>query len=124
MTKTVDQAKAIFKELAEGTRNKGKKSSTRRVHVVDTSSKDLESTVDELINIIKAMVDINARTPSVLKRVCGICTSPLHPTDACPTLQEDDAEQVNAVGFKHTKIVISSFFSILRDLELKLLISF
>ncbi len=100
-TKTVEQAKAIFKELAEGTRVKGKSTSTRRLHAVDTHSSDLEQKVDGLTEIIKSLVANNSNSPTILKRVCGICTSPLHPTDACPTLQEDDVEQVNAIGFQN-----------------------
>ena len=31
-------------------------------------------------------------------RPCGICQLVGHPTDACPTLQEDTNEHVNAMG--------------------------
>ena len=97
VTKTVAEAYAIFKELAEGARTKGKKSATRKLHAIGTSHSELEQKVDSLTEMIKSMV-VNTSTPSIMKKVCGICTSPMHPTDACPTLQED-MEQVNAVGF-------------------------
>ncbi|XP_027155012.1 uncharacterized protein LOC113760037 [Coffea eugenioides] len=32
-------------------------------------------------------------------KTCGICYGSSHPTDMCPTLQDDSTEQANAVGF-------------------------
>ena len=55
--------------------------------------------MDSLTEMVKSMV-VNTSTPSIVKKVCEICTSPMHLTDACPTLQED-MEQVNAVGFQN-----------------------
>ena len=31
-------------------------------------------------------------------RICGICAHPEHPTNMCPTLQEDKYHQFNAIG--------------------------
>jgi hypothetical protein len=51
-----------------------------------TSNKNLESRLDELTALVKKMAAGQTQTA----RVCGICTSPKHPTNACPTLQESD----------------------------------
>ncbi|XP_074337082.1 uncharacterized protein LOC141674260 [Apium graveolens] len=40
---------------------------------------------------------LSGKTPKA--RVCGICSTPGHFTDACPTLMDPSYEDVNAVGF-------------------------
>ncbi|XP_021728347.1 uncharacterized protein LOC110695423 [Chenopodium quinoa] len=42
---------------------------------------------------------VNSRNQQQLN-ACGICTSMGHPTDSCPTLQEELNEQANAMGFQ------------------------
>ncbi|KAK8546778.1 hypothetical protein V6N13_093821 [Hibiscus sabdariffa] len=61
----------------------------RRVHEVNTVS--IENRLDQLTNIISSLVA--ERNHSF--RACGICTMTDHPTDSCPSLQD---ETVNAVG--------------------------
>nr|KYP32808.1 hypothetical protein KK1_046408 [Cajanus cajan] len=56
----------------------------RGVHDVATDAdKKLESKLDALVNLVTQLV-ANQKSTSV-SRVCGICTSINHPTDACPS---------------------------------------
>ncbi|RDX93187.1 hypothetical protein CR513_24585, partial [Mucuna pruriens] len=41
---------------------------------------------------------IGQHQPSIVVRVCGICTSVEHPTDMCPTLQETKSDHPESVG--------------------------
>ncbi|GMJ04675.1 hypothetical protein HRI_004136700 [Hibiscus trionum] len=65
---------------------------SRRVREVSTVS--LENKIDKLAEIVQTLVADKRKTA----RLCGICTSPEHPTDCCPMIQEDDVAQANAVG--------------------------
>ena len=69
VTKTVDQAKSIFKELAEGARTKGRKSATRKLHAIGSGTSELEQKVDGLTEMIKSIV-VNTSMPSIMKKVC------------------------------------------------------
>ncbi|KAL0326913.1 UNVERIFIED_CONTAM: hypothetical protein Sangu_1769300 [Sesamum angustifolium] len=51
--------------------------------------------LNELTSLVKKLVV--ERTQHV--KACGICTSPAHVTDMCPTLQETPTEHADAVGF-------------------------
>ena len=57
---------------------------SRRVHEVSTVS--LESKIDKLAEIVQSLVADKKATA----RLCGIYTSPEHPTDCCPRIQEDE----------------------------------
>ncbi|KAL4362409.1 hypothetical protein GQ457_04G005960 [Hibiscus cannabinus] len=61
----------------------------RRVHEVNNVS--IENRLDQLTNIVTSLVT-GKINPA---RACGICTMTDHPTDCCPSLQE---ETVNAIG--------------------------
>jgi hypothetical protein len=56
--------------------------------IQSTSNKNLKNRLDELTALVKKKKMTAGQTQTT--RVCGICTSPEHPTDACPTLQESD----------------------------------
>ena len=72
--------------------------STRRepppkpIHEVSTSN--LEKQIANLTSLVRQMAVGNAQQA----KACGICSNIGHPTDMCPTLQEDNNEQVNVVG--------------------------
>ena len=59
---------------------------TTGVHEIQASSsnKALETRIDELTSLVRKLAV--GKTQS--ERLCGICTSPEHPTNTCPTLQE------------------------------------
>ncbi|KAL0402416.1 UNVERIFIED_CONTAM: hypothetical protein Slati_4271500 [Sesamum latifolium] len=63
----------------------------RKVNEVSAS---INERLDELASIVKKFVVGGPRQV----KACGICTSPEHFTDACPTLQEEPTMYANAVG--------------------------
>ncbi|CAH9107476.1 unnamed protein product [Cuscuta europaea] len=64
------------------------------------SNISLESQVADLTSLVKDFL-LNPKHQEV--KVCGICSTQGHPTDSCPTLQEENSEQVNALGFQGQK---------------------
>ncbi|XP_027082596.1 uncharacterized protein [Coffea arabica] len=65
---------------------------TRRVNEVETSS--IQQQISELTSFVRQLAVGNMHQA----KACGICTNVGHPTDSCPMLQEDGAEQVNMAG--------------------------
>ncbi|XP_027157543.1 uncharacterized protein LOC113759177 [Coffea eugenioides] len=65
---------------------------TRRVNEVETSS--IQQQISELTSFVRQLAMENMHQA----KACGICTNVGHPTDSCPMLQEDGAEQVNMAG--------------------------
>src|SRR5215471_5661749 len=63
----------------------------------------MEHRLDELTSLVRQLAMSQHHPPSQempVARVCGICACNSHPTDACPTLQEEstDLSSVAAVG--------------------------
>ncbi|RDX69585.1 hypothetical protein CR513_51282, partial [Mucuna pruriens] len=50
----------------------------------------LENQLNKLTSLVRKLA-IGQHQPSIVARVCGICTSVEHPTDMCPTLQETES---------------------------------
>nr|KYP36884.1 Retrovirus-related Pol polyprotein from transposon opus [Cajanus cajan] len=84
-----DMSPAEARHLIEKMASKSQQFSTRNdnaivikgVHDVATDAdKKMESKLDALVNLVTSVA-----------RVCGICTSINHPTDACPSLQDSSA---------------------------------
>ncbi|XP_027076998.1 uncharacterized protein [Coffea arabica] len=65
---------------------------TRRVNEVESTS--IQQQLSELTSVVRQLAVGNV--PQV--KACGICTNMGHPTDSCPILQENGAEQVNMAG--------------------------
>ncbi|CAH9067015.1 unnamed protein product [Cuscuta epithymum] len=103
VNKTPSQARDLISELAENSRHYNGRSSTRRIMAVE-SNNALESQVNGLASQVTGLTSLvkdfllKSKTQEV--KVCGICTQQGHPTDSCPTLQEDTTEHVNALGFQ------------------------
>ncbi|XP_052489929.1 uncharacterized protein LOC128042574 [Gossypium raimondii] len=64
----------------------------RRVHQLSNST--LEDKVDRLTNMMNSLIAEKAKTA----RLCGICATPDHTTDACPSLYDDTTAHLDAVG--------------------------
>ncbi|XP_052481156.1 uncharacterized protein LOC105800930 [Gossypium raimondii] len=64
----------------------------RRVHQLSNST--LEDKVDRLTNMMNSLLAEKAKTA----RLCGICATPDHATDACPSLYDDTMAHLDAVG--------------------------
>ena len=64
----------------------------RKVNEVSTSS--IDQRLDNLTSLVEKLVVGNMQQV----KACGICSNLGHPTDMCPTLQDEPHEQANAVG--------------------------
>ncbi|XP_052878861.1 uncharacterized protein LOC128285402 [Gossypium arboreum] len=64
----------------------------KRVHQLSNST--LEDTVDRIANILNSLVVEKAKTV----RLCGICATPEHTTNVCPSLNDDTMAHLDAVG--------------------------
>ncbi|RDX78346.1 hypothetical protein CR513_41394, partial [Mucuna pruriens] len=51
----------------------------------------------ELTSLVRQLA-VEQHQPTLVAKVCGICTSVEHPTDMCPTLQETELDQIENVG--------------------------
>ncbi|RDY10778.1 hypothetical protein CR513_04641, partial [Mucuna pruriens] len=67
----------------------------------------LENQLTELTSLVRQLA-IGQHQPSVAARVCGICTSVEHPTDMCPTLQENASDYPESVGAIVWKATVSA----------------
>jgi hypothetical protein len=94
LNKTPDKAFELFSELSEGSRQYNKRESSSTVKAVyPSSSSSLQSEVNELKNMMKQFIQSGGKQQV---KACEICSDFMHPTNACPTLQEP--QEVNAVG--------------------------
>ncbi|RDY03424.1 hypothetical protein CR513_13003, partial [Mucuna pruriens] len=57
----------------------------------------LENQLTELTLLVRQLA-IRQHQPSLVARVCGICTSMEHPTEMCHTLQEIESNHLESVG--------------------------
>ncbi|CAH9126488.1 unnamed protein product [Cuscuta epithymum] len=96
VNKTPSQARNLISELAENSRYYNGRSSTQRVAAAESNT-SLESQVVGLTSLVKDFL-LKPKTQEV--KVCGICSTQGHPTNSCPSIQEENFEQVNALGFQ------------------------
>ncbi|XP_051138981.1 uncharacterized protein LOC127256816 [Andrographis paniculata] len=99
VNKTPAQAWDLIARMAEntqqfGSRDVGQMSGNNSEHAIQSMQQQLS----ELTSFVRKMVVEKSNT-SVQVKVCGICTSAGHPTDACPTLQEERAVDVNTANY-------------------------
>ncbi|KAH6780567.1 hypothetical protein C2S52_011804 [Perilla frutescens var. hirtella] len=92
--KTPTQIRKIISDMAEASQQYGRRQETHIRRVNEVSSSSIESQLSELTSLVKQL----ATRDLPQARACGIFLVPNHPTHACPTLQEDAGEQVNAAG--------------------------
>ncbi|KAK5840870.1 hypothetical protein PVK06_009775 [Gossypium arboreum] len=64
----------------------------RRVHQLSNST--IEDRLDRLTNIVNSLITEKSKPA----RVCGICATPEHTTDACSSLCDDSMAHLDAVG--------------------------
>ncbi|RDX62169.1 hypothetical protein CR513_59522, partial [Mucuna pruriens] len=55
------------------------------------SNQRLENQLTELTLLVRQHA-IGQHQPTIVAKVCGICTSVEHPTDLCPMLQETESD--------------------------------
>ena len=63
-------------------------------HVNEVNISSLEQQIASLTSLVCQMAIGNMQTA----KACGSCSVVRHPTNMCPTLQEEPIEQVNAAG--------------------------
>ena len=67
----------------------------RPVHEVSVSS-----SIDRQLASLTQVVQSLATSMSIQIKPCGICSTPGHPTDMCPSLQDGAIEHANALGLQ------------------------
>ncbi|GAU48758.1 hypothetical protein TSUD_281090 [Trifolium subterraneum] len=102
----VDKTPAAAKTLIENMSLNSQQFSTRNnavnqtkgVNEIQPSSSSfkafetrIDARIDELTSLVKQLVVNKPQTA----KVCGICTSPEHPTDTCPILQDDTITELS-----------------------------
>ncbi|KAH9703688.1 hypothetical protein KPL70_011180 [Citrus sinensis] len=94
VNKTPTQARELISNMAANAQQFGSRqdATTRTVNEVNISS--VEQRLDKLTSLVEKFVVGNVQQV----KTCGICYNMGHSTDMCPTLQEEPAEQANAVG--------------------------
>ncbi|XP_071917964.1 uncharacterized protein [Coffea arabica] len=94
VNKTPRGAWELIEGMAENSQQFGSREDipTRRVNEVETSS--IQQQISELTSFVRQLaVGSNSQV-----KVCGVCTAVGHPTEMCPLVQEETAEQVNMAG--------------------------
>ncbi|XP_050890921.1 uncharacterized protein LOC127096386 [Lathyrus oleraceus] len=94
----VDKTPAAAKALIKNMSLNSQKFTTRdnSVHnkgvsqIQVSSNKALETRIDELTTLVKQLAVAKPQTATV----CGICTSPEHPTDTCPILRDESITEL------------------------------
>ncbi|XP_071912105.1 uncharacterized protein [Coffea arabica] len=94
VNKTPREAWILIESMAENSQQFGFRESnpTRRVNEVETSF--IQQQISELTSFVLQLAVENMHQA----KACEICTNVGHPTDSCPMLQENGAEQVNMAG--------------------------
>ncbi|RDX82550.1 hypothetical protein CR513_36638, partial [Mucuna pruriens] len=57
----------------------------------------LENQLTQLTSLIRKLT-VGQHQPSIVAKVCGICTSTEHPINMCPTLQETKSNHLESIG--------------------------
>ncbi|XP_071927589.1 uncharacterized protein [Coffea arabica] len=94
VNKTPRGAWELIEGMAENSQQFGSREDipTRRVNEVETSS--IQQQLSELTSFVRQLAVGNTSQA----KVCGVCTAVGHPTEMCPLVQEETAEQVNMAG--------------------------
>ncbi|XP_010245878.1 PREDICTED: uncharacterized protein LOC104589313 [Nelumbo nucifera] len=94
VNKTPTQARELIANMAANAQQFGNRQEfiPRRVNEVSTSS--IDQRLDTLTSLVENLVVGHVQQV----KTCGICSTTGHPTDMCPTLQDEPYEQANAVG--------------------------
>ncbi|KAK4400819.1 hypothetical protein Sango_1188000 [Sesamum angolense] len=93
--KTPTEARNLISIMASNTQQFGTRYDDPPRKTNEVSIATFDDRLNELTSLVKKLAV--ERTQHV--KACGICTSPAHVTDMCPTLQEGPTEHADAVGF-------------------------
>ncbi|XP_059431555.1 uncharacterized protein LOC132165068 [Corylus avellana] len=92
--KTPEAARNLIANMAANSQQFGTRLDLPSKHVNEVNISSLEQQIANLTSLVHQMAVGNIQTV----KACGICSVVGHPTDKCPTLQEEPIEQVNAAG--------------------------
>ncbi|XP_038975772.1 uncharacterized protein LOC120106796 [Phoenix dactylifera] len=92
--KTPKTARNLITNMAANSQQFGTRLDPPSKHVNEVNISSLEQQIASLTSLVRQMAVGNMQT----EKACGICSVVGHPTDMCPTLQEEPTEQVNAAG--------------------------
>ncbi|XP_051127610.1 uncharacterized protein LOC127249062 [Andrographis paniculata] len=95
MNKTLKEAWELLNDMAMNSQQFGPRYVVGVKEVVEVSS-PMQQQLNELTFFVRKLAVGNAQV-----KPCGICTSVVHPTDACPTLTQE--VEVSAAGFAPRK---------------------
>ena len=94
VNKTPEATRNLIADMAANSQQFGTRLDPPSKHVNEVNISSLEQQIVSLTSLIREMAIGNMQTV----KAYGICSIVGHPTDMCPTLQEDPIEQVNAAG--------------------------
>ena len=92
--KTPEAARNLIANMAANSQQFGTRLDPPSKHVNEVNISSLEQQIASLTSLVRQMAIGNMQTV----KACGICSVVGHPTDMCPTLQEEPIEQVNVAG--------------------------
>jgi hypothetical protein len=92
--KTSEAARNLIANMVANSQQFGTRLDLPSKHVNEVNISSLEQQIASLTSLVRQMAVGNMQTA----KACGICSIVGHPTDMCPTLQEEPIEQVNAAG--------------------------
>jgi hypothetical protein len=92
--KTPEAARNLIANMAANSQQFVTRLDLSSKHVNEVNISSLEQQIASLTSLVRQMAVGNMQTA----KACGICSVVGHPTDMCPTLQEEPIKQVNAGG--------------------------
>ncbi|XP_062147736.1 uncharacterized protein LOC133856697 [Alnus glutinosa] len=92
--KTPEAARNLIANMAANSQQFGTRLDLPSKPINEVSISSLEQQIASLTSLVRQMAVGNMQTV----KACGICSIVGHPTNMCPTLQEEPIEQVNAAG--------------------------
>ncbi|RDY12443.1 hypothetical protein CR513_02763, partial [Mucuna pruriens] len=109
MDKTPTAARHLIFNMASNTQQFGIRGASQSRMVNEIGAVDnlrLENQLTKSTSLVRQLV-VGQHQPSIVAKVCGICTSVEHPTDMCPTLQETKSDHLESVreisGYQYRK---------------------
>ena len=92
--KTPEAVRNLIANMAANSQQFGTRLDPPSKHVNEVNISSLEQPIASLTSLVPQMAVGNMQTV----KACGICSVVGHPTNMCPTLQEEPIEQVNVAG--------------------------
>ncbi|XP_073017879.1 uncharacterized protein [Primulina eburnea] len=96
VNKTPQEARALISNMAANTQQFSTRQDNLPRQVNEVSVTPIDQRLDSLTSLLENLVAGQVQQV----KACGVCSMVAHPTDTCPTLQENPTQQVNAIdGF-------------------------